>query len=51
MRGIIEAQAAPNSDEPRRPLAIRLAWFFGLAAAGVVATAAAALLLRGLLLL
>ena len=46
MRAIIEP---PPEGEPASPLWRRLAWFFGLAAAGALATAAVAYGLRALL--
>ncbi|MFC3079176.1 hypothetical protein ACFODL_13850 [Phenylobacterium terrae] len=47
MRAIIEPP--PEGDEPAGPLWRRLAWFFGLALAGLLATAAVAYGLRALL--
>jgi type VI protein secretion system component VasF len=46
-RAIIEPP--PGADAPRRPLGRRLAWFFGLALAAALATAAAAYALKALL--
>lgn len=47
MRDIIEAP--PASDAPLAPLWKRLAWFFGLALAAMLATATVAYTLRALL--
>lgn len=47
MPAIIEPP--PEPGEPARPLATRLAWFFGLAAAGALATGLVAYGLRSLL--
>ena len=46
MPAIIEP---PDPDAPAAPLVRRLAWFFGLALAGALATAAVAYALRALL--
>lgn len=46
MPAIIEP---PPEDEPGGPLWRRLAWFFGLAAAGLLTTAAVAYGLRAIL--
>ena len=47
MRAIIEPP--PDPEAPLAPLAQRLAWFFGLAVAAALATAAVAYLLKALL--
>ena len=47
MRAIIEPP--PPGEAPPRPLAVRLAWFAGLAVASAGATAAVAYLLKALL--
>lgn len=47
MRAIIEPP--PEPDAPLAPLRQRLAWFFGLALAAALATAAVAYLLKALL--
>ncbi|MDO8409325.1 MAG: hypothetical protein Q7S93_04615 [Phenylobacterium sp.] len=47
MPDIIEGP--PEADAPPRPLARRLAWFIGLALAGMAATGAVAYSLRALL--
>lgn len=39
----------PEPDAPTRPLVLKLAWFFGLAVCGSVATALVAYGLRSLL--
>ncbi|MDH4385241.1 MAG: hypothetical protein QE280_07340 [Caulobacter sp.] len=47
MPDIIEGP--PKADEPQAPLTHRLAWFFGLAISGTLATALVAYGLRALL--
>lgn len=47
MRAIIEPP--PSGEGPPRPLAVRLAWFAGLAIVSAVATATVAYLLKALL--
>jgi len=47
MPAIIEPP--PEPGQPLAPLRVRLAWFFGLAVAAALATAAVAYLLRALL--
>jgi hypothetical protein len=47
MRVIIEPP--PEPDAPLAPLARRLAWFFGIAAAAAIVTAGVAYLLKALL--
>jgi len=47
MRAIIEPPPEPGT--PPAPLGRRLAWFFGLAASALLATAAVAYALRALL--
>ncbi|MCR5874280.1 DUF2474 domain-containing protein [Phenylobacterium sp. J426] len=47
MPAIIEPPPEPGATQP--PLWKRLAWFFGLAAAGTLATAAVAYALKALL--
>jgi hypothetical protein len=49
MSGRLQPQGAPTADTPDLPLAQKLAWFVGLAAAGVVATAVGASALHALL--
>lgn len=51
MRAIIRLQGPPEKDAPSPPLARRLAWFVGLALAGVLATAVFAEALHALLFL
>ena len=46
---IIEPVGPPEPGAPRRPLASRLAWFFGLALASAGATALVAYALKALL--
>lgn len=49
MPAIIEPVGPPDEREPRGPLWRRLAWFFGLALAAMLATAALAYGLKALL--
>jgi hypothetical protein len=46
MPAIIEP---PGPDDPARPLALRLAWFFGIALAAALAVAAVAYAMKALL--